>query len=340
MNEEIKPISEERVDPAVEKKKLKRTYSICGWSLVALVVLSKVVGSTMDAIALSGEAAAIFVSKYALFINAFVVGAVILGAAFVLKFIPKSQPMQKELSPKEFVKYVFLAFGVSCIGNLITQLFTNLIYFITGIELTDRVSAAVSSVEPWQAFICVVLIAPITEEFFFRKMLIDRTYKHGELLAILTSAAFFGLYHQNVYQLLPTFAAGMMLGYIYCKTGSYLYVTVVHAIYNFVGVFPVLFNSKLIEFAQMSEEQIVALPDEIYAEYQAAMALYWIFLIITGVINIIGIVLFIKNRNNFSTERNAPALLESDKREAVVRIPSIVIAAVAMILLTIRALFI
>ena len=101
-----------------------------------------------------------------------------------------------------------------------------------------------------------------------------------------------------------------------------------------------LFNSKLIEFSQMSEEQIVALPDEIYAEYQAAMALYWIFLIITGVINIIGIVLFIKNRNNFSTERNAPALLESDKREAVVRIPSIVIAAVAMILLTILALFI
>ena len=340
MNEEIRPIAEERVDPEIEKRKLKRTYNICGFALVALVVLSKVVGSVVDAIAMSSEAVAIFLSRYILLTNSFVVGAVILGAALVLKFIPKSQTMRKKLSVKEFIKYAFVAFGVSCIGNLITQFSTNFVYFVSGIELSDRVSAAIGSVAPWQSFVCVVLLAPIMEEFFFRKLLIDRMYKHGELLAILTSAAFFGLYHQNIYQILPTFAAGLVLGYIYSKTGSYIYVTVLHAIYNFVGVFPVIFNPKLTEFAQMSTEQLAALPAEIYAEYRAVMLLYWICIIITGVINITGIVLFIINRNKFPVERNAPALLESDKREIIVRAPGIAIAGIAMILLTIYSLFI
>ena len=101
MNEEIRPITEERVDPEIEKRKLKRTYNLCGFALVALVVLSKVVGSVVDAIAMSSEAVAIFLSRYILLTNSFVVGAVILGAALVLKFIPKSQTMRKKLSEQE-----------------------------------------------------------------------------------------------------------------------------------------------------------------------------------------------------------------------------------------------
>ena len=131
-----------------------------------------------------------------------------------------------------------------------------------------------------------------------------------------------------------------MLGYIYSKTGSYLYVTILHAIYNFVGVSPVIFNPKLTEFAQMSTDQLAALPAEIYAEYRAVMLLYWICIIITGVINIIGIVLFIINRNKFPVERNAPALLESDKREIAIRAPGVIAAGILMILLTIRSLFV
>lgn len=340
MNKEIRPIAEERVDPEVEKRNLKRTYNRIGLALIALVILSKVLASVVKAIAESDDTAAMFLSKYALLTNSFVVGTVILGASFVLKFIPKSQPICKKLSAKEFITYAFVALGVSCIGNLITQFFTGFIYFVSGIELTDRVSAAIGSAAPLQVFLSVVVLAPITEEFFFRKMLIDRMYKHGELLAILTSAVFFGLYHQNIFQMIPTFASGVMLGYIYCKTGSYLYVTVLHAIFNFVGVFSVIFNPKLIKYSQMSYEELTALPAEIYAEYRAVMLFYMICIIITAAINIIGIVLFVLKRKNFSTENNAPVLLESDKREIIVRTPGIFIAGVAMILMTVHSLFV
>lgn len=42
MNKEIRPIAEERVDPEVEKRNLKRTYNRIGLALIALVILSKV----------------------------------------------------------------------------------------------------------------------------------------------------------------------------------------------------------------------------------------------------------------------------------------------------------
>ena len=340
MNEELNPILEERANPELEKRALKRTYSRCGWILLAFAILSMALAFFIDSfLMLESDAVKAVFSKYALFVNALVIGGATLGAALLLKFIPKSAPKRQKITPKDLFKFVFIAFGVSCIGNLITQFSINFLYFITGIEISDRVSAAIGSVEPWQAFVCVVLLAPITEEFLFRKLLIDRLYKHGELLAILSSAVFFGLYHQNVYQILPTAAAGFILGYLYCKTGSYLAVTIMHAIYNFVGVFPVLFTSRLTEFAGMTTEELAALPVEVYAEYRAVMAGYIFFTLIVAAINIFGIVLFIINRNKFSTENNAPTLLESDKRESIVRAPGIVVFAVLMILLTVRSLF-
>ncbi len=342
MNEETKTVPEyERIDLEVVKKDLRRTYSRCGWILLVFAILSMALAFFLDsALALESDAVKAVFSKYALFVNALVIGGATLGAALLLKFIPKSAPKRQKMTAKDFFKLVFIAFGVASIGNLITSFFTNFIYFVSGIELSDRVSAAIVSVEPWQAFVCVVLIAPITEEFLFRKLLIDRLHRHGELLAILTSAVFFGLYHQNVYQLLPTAAAGLVLGYLYCKTGSYLAVTILHAIYNFVGVFPVIFNPKLMEFGGLTTEELAALPVEIYAEYRAAMTGYILFTLIVAAINIFGIILFIINRNKFSTENNAPALLESDKREIIVRTPGIIAAAVVLILLTVRSLFI
>ena len=74
----------------------------------------------------------------------------------------------------------------------------------------------------------------------------------------------------------------------YCKTGSYLAVTILHAIYNFVGVFPVLFISKLTEFAGKTTEELSALPVEVYAEYRAVMAGYILFKLIVAAINIFG----------------------------------------------------
>ena len=93
MNEELKPIIEERVDPELEKRALKRTYNRCGWILLAFAVLSMVIAFCIDSfLMLESDAVKAFFSKYVLFVNALVIGSATLGAALLLKFIPKFAP--------------------------------------------------------------------------------------------------------------------------------------------------------------------------------------------------------------------------------------------------------
>jgi membrane protease YdiL (CAAX protease family) len=62
--------------------------------------------------------------------------------------------------------------------------------------------------------IFMAVLAPIIEEFIFRKVLIDRLRPYGDLLAVVTSALIFGLIHGNLSQILPphTLACGSRRG--------------------------------------------------------------------------------------------------------------------------------
>jgi len=330
MNDEIK------INPAREKSDLRRTYNRCGWVLFAYTALGFVLVRLLDVLIVgAGDAALEFVGKYLLIYNAILVAIPTAAAALFLLRVPRYAPTRKKISVKGFGAVVLIAFGVSYVGNTVSRFLINLVYAFSGIEITDRVSAAISAVEPWQAILCTVLLAPIMEEFLFRKLLIDRLYKHGELLAILVSAAFFGLFHQNVYQIAGAAGAGLVLGYLYCKTGSYLAVTLLHMIYNLIGVIPAFLSSRLAEYSGMTAEELAALPPELAADYNSAMSALLAYSGVVMAINIVGIVLLIVFRKKIVIEKNAPALLESDKRDIVLRAPGIVAAGVIMIVLTV-----
>ena len=330
MNDEIK------IDPAREKSDLRRTYNRCGWVLFAYTALGFVLVRLLDVLIVgAGDAALEFVGKYLLIYNAILVAIPTAAAALFLLRVPRYAPTRKKISVKGFGAVVLIAFGVSYVGNTVSRFLINLVYAFSGIEITDRVSAAISAVEPWQVILCTVLLAPIMEEFLFRKLLIDRLYRHGELLAILVSAAFFGLFHQNVYQIAGAAGAGLVLGYLYCKTGSYLAVTLLHMIYNLIGVIPVFLSARVSDYAGMSAEELAALPPELAADYNSAMAALLAYSGVIMAINIVGIVLIIVFRKKIVIEKNAPALLESDKRDIVLRAPGIVAAGVIMIVLTV-----
>ena len=330
MNDEIK------IDPAREKSDLRRTYNRCGWVLFAYTALGFILVRLLDVLIVgAGDAALEFVGKYLLIYNAILVAIPTAAAAFFPRSLPKSAPERKKISVKGFGAVVLIAFGVSYVGNTVSRFLINLVYAFSGIEITDRVSAAISAVEPWQVILCTVLLAPIMEEFLFRKLLIDRLYKHGELLAILVSSVFFGLFHQNVYQIAGAVGAGLVLGYLYCKTGSYLAVTFLHMIYNLIGVIPAFLTARLAEYSGMTAEELAALPPELAADYNSALAALLAYSGVVMAINIVGIVLIIVFRKKIVIEKNAPALLESDKRDIVLRAPGIVAAGVIMIVLTV-----
>lgn len=80
--------------------------------------------------------------------------------------------------------------------------------------------------------VMVCIIAPVTEEFMFRGVLLHSLRRYGDRLAIITTALFFGLLHGNMAQTPMAFILGLVLGYIAVKTGSIWYPILIHFINN------------------------------------------------------------------------------------------------------------
>lgn len=83
------------------------------------------------------------------------------------------------------------------------------------------------------AIVLVCLIAPIVEEMLFRGVILRsflQQYPSG--VAIVHSAAVFGLAHLNVYQFVGAFLTGLLLGKLYERTRSLLPCILVHGFYN------------------------------------------------------------------------------------------------------------
>jgi len=71
-------------------------------------------------------------------------------------------------------------------------------------------------------FLCVSIMAPFFEEWLCRGMILRGLLGKGmsPALAIVISAAVFGLIHLNPWQAVPAFLLGCGFGYVYYKTGS------------------------------------------------------------------------------------------------------------------------
>ncbi len=79
-------------------------------------------------------------------------------------------------------------------------------------------------------------IGPICEEIIFRGVILEGlTKRYNPIKAIIFSALIFGLIHMQPLQVMGTFFAGLILGWIYVKTKSLWVVIVLHVINNIIA---------------------------------------------------------------------------------------------------------
>lgn len=106
---------------------------------------------------------------------------------------------------------------------------------------TNPVDMLTEGVPTWLIIVVTVIIVPILEEFVFRKLILDRLSVYGNIFAIIMSAALFGLYHGNFYQLFYAFMLGLIAGYVTVKGGSWLWGVALHIFVNFTnGALPTM----------------------------------------------------------------------------------------------------
>jgi len=81
----------------------------------------------------------------------------------------------------------------------------------------------------------ILIISPIIEEFYFRKILLEElTEKIGILWAVLVSALYFSLVHFNILAFSTLFVFGIFLGFVFKSTKSILLCIFVHSLFNLV----------------------------------------------------------------------------------------------------------
>ncbi len=272
-----------------------------GWALLALMLVW--IGFTIAvefAIIVFSKSlpwVRVFFQDYLLIFNELGLAFGVLAACLVLRKTPKSVPAPRSFPSGRFFALFSIAIAVSMVGNWISNVFLGVWNTATDNEVINEVIAIVMEADPLITIVSVVLVAPFLEEYFFRKLVVDRIRPFGELAAILTSASLFALFHTNFSQLFYTFGVGVLLAYLYLKSGNFLLTFFFHALFNvFSGVFPMLYVEDLLAFA----EEIDALSGEAFAEalpsllnqYGDSLLLAVLYAFVSGVLMIFGIVFF------------------------------------------------
>ena len=208
----------------------------------------------------------------------------------------KTKYRQKtNMCASEFFSLFLISQTAMFAGNLIGEAFNGFFSVFKGSEVTDPVGELIASSPIWLLFITVVIIGPIFEELIFRKLMIDRLSRYGELVAVMASSIAFGLFHGNFYQFFYAVMLGLILGYMYAKTRNIKYSIIMHMLINFFGS---ILSIPIAESAEKLFPQLENIQNGIevnMADFLKNAMLVGSYSIIQYAMIIAGVVLFVKS---------------------------------------------
>lgn len=153
-------------------------------------------------------------------------------ALLVLSRVPVIPTRQFSMSLRQFAGFFAVSLPIMYAGNFIGIATSGL---LTAGRGENRIAQLIGNSDPWVTTLFAVILAPIVEEFFFRKQLIDRLRLYGERRAVVFSALAFALFHMNVFQFFYAFGLGLVFGYMYMRTSRLRYSLLLHVLINFQG---------------------------------------------------------------------------------------------------------
>lgn len=148
-----------------------------------------------------------------------------------------SAPQEKRLSAMELLSLISVGFSLMAVGSYAGTMINNLISLLLRKTPSNPVEQMIRDVPLWAILVFTVIAAPILEEWIFRRVLIRRLLRYGELPAVLVSGVAFGLIHGNVSQFCYATLLGIFFGAVYVKTGRLRYTIFLHLLLNFHGSF-------------------------------------------------------------------------------------------------------
>ena len=153
----------------------------------------------------------------------------------LLRKVP-AKPLEKhDLKPSRYMVTAIICIFMMYAGNILGTIITALLQLLSGLSAGNPILGYATDNALLPKVLFMVILAPVIEEYIFRKQLIDRMHIYGEKLAVITSALMFGLFHGNLSQFFYAFALGLVFGYVYLKTGKLRYSIGLHMLINLIG---------------------------------------------------------------------------------------------------------
>lgn len=216
----------------------------------------------------------------------------------LFRLIPASEPKTCKISAKSFLSFVPMIMFVSYAGNIIGNLLSAL---LSGGMADNALLDYALDNHPLKVVVMVIL-APLLEEYVFRKQLIDRTRCYGEKTAVLLSGFAFGLFHMNLFQFFYAFAGGCLMAYLYVRTGRLRYPVILHSIVNFMGSVLAPAILSLVDLDLLNSMGTGAVPEEMseaYARMLPGLMIYSLYALALLGLSVTGLVLLIRRRKRF-----------------------------------------
>lgn len=226
----------------------------------------------------------------------------------IMRKVPAMPPKKHSLKAVQIVIAFIICVFMMYTGNLIGVLVTSLLQTVLGVASENPLLTYVADDALWLRILIMVILAPIIEEYIFRKQLIDRMNIYGEGLAVVISALIFGLFHGNLSQLFYAFALGLVFGYVYLKTGRMRYSVGLHMLINFSGsvLAPALLSG--IDLTTLDEAELT--DPAAWTAISAQLLPFVVYVLGMIVLALSGLVLFCVKIRNVSF---APTVMELPK---------------------------
>lgn len=291
----------------MDEKSMKKSFSGLGWRfLIGTLIIYAVqmaVGAIVSVVKpewLQNTTISLILTVMPLYL----IGMPILVA--LVKRMPGEAPAKKSIKPGQFVVALIMCYALMYCGNLVGTLITMVVGVLKGSAVDNALMTYATESNMVVTFIYMVLCAPVLEEYIFRKLIVDRTVKYGQGVAIVLSGLMFGLFHGNLNQFAYAMLLGMFLAFMYVKTGNLKITIGLHMCINFMGA---VVSVLLLKAIHLEEYQEIVMNGgdtqaimEFMMQYLPGWIGYMIYVLFILAAVITGIVLFIVFRKRFAVE--------------------------------------
>lgn len=157
-------------------------------------------------------------------------------AFLVVRRLPRCAPPVRDKGGLALtLRTLVMGYCVMYLTNFLTLALMQLVTWLKGAGVTNPLQTVATAGNPVLNVLMLCVVPAVCEELVFRAGLHRLTAGLGAKVYVVVSAVCFALFHGNLYQIFYAFALGVLLAYLYLRTGKIVLCMAVHFCINLVG---------------------------------------------------------------------------------------------------------